>query len=167
VPYAPGGGTDLAARVLSGPLAAALGQKVIVENVSGGSALIGTGRVARAAPDGYTLLAHQTALAVNVSLFPKASFNVEKDLTAVGQLFVRSSGNCGIARNKRVKDRQRHGNIPRHKQNDQRKMPQKNGHGDFSQSNGVRYVYATSRAVVLLMRAKTLFAEAFELWRIR
>ena len=83
-PYGPGGGTDLAARVLSGPLAARLGQNVIVENVSGGSALIGMGRVARAAPDGYTLLAHQTAIAANVSLFPKASVNVEKDLTAVG-----------------------------------------------------------------------------------
>jgi tripartite-type tricarboxylate transporter receptor subunit TctC len=84
VPYAPGGGTDLAARVLSGLLAATLGQNVIVENVSGGNALIGTGRVARAAPDGYTLLVHQMAIAANVSLFPKTSFNVEKDLTAVG-----------------------------------------------------------------------------------
>jgi len=45
VPYAPGGATDLEARVLSGPLAATLGQTVIVENVSGGNALIGTGRV--------------------------------------------------------------------------------------------------------------------------
>ena len=54
VPYAPGGAGDLAVRVLSEPLAATLGQNVIIENVSGGSALIGTGRVARAAPDGYT-----------------------------------------------------------------------------------------------------------------
>jgi tripartite-type tricarboxylate transporter receptor subunit TctC len=87
VPYAPGGGSDLAARVLSGPLAATLGQNVIVENVSGGNALIGTARVARAAPDGYTLLVHQMAIAANVSIFPKASFNVEKDLTAVGSSF--------------------------------------------------------------------------------
>ena len=84
VPYAPGGAGDLAVRVLSEPLAATLGQNVIIENVSGGSALIGTGRVARAAPDGYTLLGHNMALAANVSLFPKATFNVEKDLTAVG-----------------------------------------------------------------------------------
>jgi tripartite-type tricarboxylate transporter receptor subunit TctC len=84
VPYAPGGATDLAARALSGPLAATLGQAVIVENVSGGNALIGTGRVARASPDGYTLLVHNMAIAANVSLFPKSSFNVEKDLTAVG-----------------------------------------------------------------------------------
>jgi tripartite-type tricarboxylate transporter receptor subunit TctC len=72
----------VAARVLSEPLAATLGQTVIVENVSGGNALIGTGRIARAAPDGYTLLVHQMAIAASVSLFPKASFNVEKDLTA-------------------------------------------------------------------------------------
>ena len=84
VPYPPGGTTDVAARVLSEPLAVTLGQNVIVENVSGGSALIGTGRVARASPDGYTLLVHQSAIAANVSLFPKAPFNVEKDLTGVG-----------------------------------------------------------------------------------
>jgi tripartite-type tricarboxylate transporter receptor subunit TctC len=84
VPYPPGGATDVAARVLSEPFAAALGQNVIIENVSGGSALIGTGRVARAAPDGYTLLVHQMAIAANVSLFPKVPFNVEKDLTGVG-----------------------------------------------------------------------------------
>jgi len=82
VPYAPGGTADVAARVLSEPLAATLGQTVIVENVSGGNALIGTGRGARAAPEGYTLLVHQMAIAASVSLFPKASFNVEKDLTA-------------------------------------------------------------------------------------
>jgi tripartite-type tricarboxylate transporter receptor subunit TctC len=84
VPYPPGGTTDVAARALSDPLAMTLGQNVIVENVSGGSALIGTGRVARAAPDGYTLLVHQMAISANVSLFPKAPFNVEKDLTGIG-----------------------------------------------------------------------------------
>jgi tripartite-type tricarboxylate transporter receptor subunit TctC len=83
VPYAPGGASE-AAQVLSGPLAASLGQNVIVEHVSGGNALIGTGRVARASPDGYTLLVHNLAIAATVSLFPKATFNVEKDLTAVG-----------------------------------------------------------------------------------
>jgi len=84
VPYPPGGTTDVAARALSVPLGLTLGQNVIVENVSGGSALIGAGRVARSAPDGYTLLVHQMAIAANVSLFPNAPFNVEKDLTGVG-----------------------------------------------------------------------------------
>jgi tripartite-type tricarboxylate transporter receptor subunit TctC len=84
VPYGPGGGADLAARVLSGPLAATLGQNVIVENVSRWQRSDRDGSRRRAAPDGYTLLVHQTAIAANASLFPKASFNVEKHLTAVG-----------------------------------------------------------------------------------
>jgi len=84
VPFVAGGATDVAARAVAEPMAAALGKNVVVENVSGGSGLIGTGRVARAAPDGYTLLVHQMGLAANVSLFPRSPFNVEKDLTGVG-----------------------------------------------------------------------------------
>jgi tripartite-type tricarboxylate transporter receptor subunit TctC len=86
VPYPAGGSADVTARAIAEPMAAVLGKSVIVENVSGGSALIGTGRVARAAPDGYTLLVHQMAIAANASLFPKSPFNVEKDLTGVGLL---------------------------------------------------------------------------------
>src|SRR5262245_54072605 len=59
VPFVAGGSTDVAARAIAEPMAVTLGKNVIVENVGGGSALIGTGRVARAAPDGYTLLVHQ------------------------------------------------------------------------------------------------------------
>jgi tripartite-type tricarboxylate transporter receptor subunit TctC len=84
VPFVPGGTTDVAARAIAQPMAAVLGKNVVVENVSGGSALIGTGRVARSAPDGYTLLVHQMALAANVSLFPKSLFSVEKDLIGIG-----------------------------------------------------------------------------------
>lgn len=84
VPYAPGGPTDAAARIVSEHMAATFGQHVLIENVTGGSGVIATTRVARAAPDGHTLLLHQLAIAANVSLFPKAPFDVEKDLTAVG-----------------------------------------------------------------------------------
>jgi tripartite-type tricarboxylate transporter receptor subunit TctC len=84
VPYAPGGAADETARIIGEAMARILRQHVVIENVSGGSAVIGTGRVVRAAPDGYTLLVHQLALAANVSLLPKTSFNVEKDLAAVG-----------------------------------------------------------------------------------
>jgi tripartite-type tricarboxylate transporter receptor subunit TctC len=84
VPFVAGGATDVAARAVADPMAAALGKSVVVENVSGGSGLIGTGRVAHASPDGYTLLVHQMGLAANVPLFPKSPFNVEKDLTGVG-----------------------------------------------------------------------------------
>jgi tripartite-type tricarboxylate transporter receptor subunit TctC len=55
VPFAPGGGTDVIGRIIAGPMRASLGQPVIIENVVGAAGSIGTGRVARAAPDGYTL----------------------------------------------------------------------------------------------------------------
>src|SRR5215470_6795849 len=84
VPYAPGGPTDAAARIIGEHMAGTFGQHVLVENVTGGSGVIATTRVARSSPDGHTLLLHQLALAANVSLFPKAPFDVEKDLSAVG-----------------------------------------------------------------------------------
>ncbi len=55
VPYPPGGTSDLIARILSEPMKASLGQPIIIENVGGAGGTIGVGRVARAAPDGYTL----------------------------------------------------------------------------------------------------------------
>jgi tripartite-type tricarboxylate transporter receptor subunit TctC len=55
VPFAPGGGTDVIARIIAEPMRASLGQPVIIENVIGAAGSIGVGRVARAAPDGYTL----------------------------------------------------------------------------------------------------------------
>src|ERR1700684_4586706 len=58
VPYPAGGPTDQLARVLAPALSEKLGQNVIVENVSGGGTIIATARVARATPDGYTLLLH-------------------------------------------------------------------------------------------------------------
>src|SRR5260370_20873375 len=84
VPYVAGGPTDAAARIVGEHMGATLGTHVLIENVSGGSGNIATVRVARASPDGYTLLLHQLAIAANVSLFPKAPFDVEKDLTAIG-----------------------------------------------------------------------------------
>jgi tripartite-type tricarboxylate transporter receptor subunit TctC len=84
VPYPPGGATDVAARVIGEHMASTLGQPFIVENLSGGSSTIATGRVVRAAPDGYTLLVHQLALAANVALFPKLPFDVQKDLIGIG-----------------------------------------------------------------------------------
>src|SRR5690242_5378978 len=55
VPFAPGGGSDLTARVLAGPMGEVLNQNVIVENVTGAGGMVGSAHVARAAPDGYTI----------------------------------------------------------------------------------------------------------------
>lgn len=83
VPYPAGGPTDQLARVLAPIFTQRLGQTFIVENVSGGATTIATGRVARAAPDGHTLLLHNLQISANVALFPKLPFDTEKDLVPV------------------------------------------------------------------------------------
>jgi tripartite-type tricarboxylate transporter receptor subunit TctC len=83
VPYPAGGPTDQLARVLAPKFSERLGQNFIVENVSGGGTTIATGRVARATPDGHTLLLHNLQISANVALYPKLNFDTEKDLTPV------------------------------------------------------------------------------------
>lgn len=83
VPYAAGGPTDETARVVARALSDKLKQNFIVENVAGGGANIGSNRVAHAAPDGYTLLLHNLAIAANVTLYKDLTFDTEKDLTPV------------------------------------------------------------------------------------
>ena len=83
VPYPAGGPTDQLGRLLAPRLAEKLGRSFIVENVTGGGTTIGTGRVARAAPDGHTLLLHNLQVSANVALYPKLQYDTEKDLVAV------------------------------------------------------------------------------------
>ncbi|MGS1110279.1 Bug family tripartite tricarboxylate transporter substrate binding protein [Achromobacter anxifer] len=83
VPYAAGGGTDTAARMIARKLAPLLGQPVVVENKPGGATQIGTAYVASAAPDGYTLLMGTANLATNSVLYAKLPYDVKKDLTPV------------------------------------------------------------------------------------
>jgi tripartite-type tricarboxylate transporter receptor subunit TctC len=81
---AAGGPGDVAARIIAEQLSAALGQQVVVENVPGGGGITGAVRVARADPDGYTLLIHQTGITIAPALYPKLPFDLEKDLVPVG-----------------------------------------------------------------------------------
>jgi tripartite-type tricarboxylate transporter receptor subunit TctC len=83
VPYPAGGPTDQLARLLATRFGDKLGHSFIVENVSGGGTTIGTGRVARAAPDGHTLLLHNLQIAANVALYPQLPYDTERDLAAV------------------------------------------------------------------------------------
>jgi tripartite-type tricarboxylate transporter receptor subunit TctC len=83
VPYPAGGPTDQLARLLAPRFAEKLGRSFIVENASGGGTTIGTGRVARAAPDGHTLLLHNLQISANVALYPKLAYDTEKDLAAI------------------------------------------------------------------------------------
>ena len=86
VPFAPGGGVDLIARVLGPQLAAQMGQPVIIENKPGASANIGAGFVAKAAPDGYTILLAANGLAANATLFPNAPFDPLKDFAPLAKV---------------------------------------------------------------------------------
>jgi tripartite-type tricarboxylate transporter receptor subunit TctC len=86
VPFAPGGPTDIIARILSIAISHSLGQQVIVDNRGGAAGNIGMGQVARAAPDGYTLLLSSTAIAVNPALFKSLPYDPIKDFAPISEL---------------------------------------------------------------------------------
>ena len=87
VGFAPGGGTDLTARPVAQKMSELLGQQVIVENRPGAAGNIATEQVARAAPDGYTILMGTiAALAINPSLYGNLKFDPETDLAPVIQV---------------------------------------------------------------------------------
>jgi tripartite-type tricarboxylate transporter receptor subunit TctC len=84
VPYPPAGGVDVFARLLQNPLEKRLGKPLVVENRPGGGTTIGTAYVAKAAPDGYTLLyATPSALAINVTVHKSLPYDPVKDFTPV------------------------------------------------------------------------------------
>lgn len=92
VAYAPGGTTDFTARVLGPRLGEALGQAVVVDNRSGAGAIIGTELVAKANPDGYTLLLADTAFGIVPGLYAKLPFDPQKDFAPITQII--SVANC-------------------------------------------------------------------------
>lgn len=83
VPVAPGGGTDLLARTLGQKVGEILGQPVVVENRLGAGGNIGVELVARAKPDGYTLLVSPATIATNVAVYRKLPYDLLRDLQAI------------------------------------------------------------------------------------
>ncbi|HSU23063.1 MAG TPA: tripartite tricarboxylate transporter substrate-binding protein [Variovorax sp.] len=86
VPYSAGGPTDVVARMLAIPMGKSLGQPVIVENTVGAGGTIAPARVARAAPNGNTILIHHMGMATAPALYRKLSFDPLKDFEYIGQV---------------------------------------------------------------------------------
>ncbi len=84
VPYPPGGGTDVIARIVQERFQAALGQQVVIENKGGAGGSVGTDVVAKSAPDGYTVLFTLSSHTINPAIFAKLPFDTVKDFEPVG-----------------------------------------------------------------------------------
>lgn len=87
-PFAAGGSVDIVARLVSDPLAKALGQPVVVENKSGASGMIGTRQVADSNPDGYTLLANSSIHVIVPHLYKDVGYDALEDVVPVSQITV-------------------------------------------------------------------------------
>lgn len=84
VPYPPGGGTDVIARIVHGRLQAVLGQTINIDNRGGAGGSLGTDLVAKSAPDGYTVLFTLNSHTVNPAIYAKLPFDTQKDFEPVG-----------------------------------------------------------------------------------
>nr|WP_236904147.1 tripartite tricarboxylate transporter substrate binding protein BugD [Comamonas serinivorans] len=86
VPFSAGGPTDVVARLLAVPMSRELGQTVLVDNAVGAGGTIASAKVARAQPDGYTVLLHHMGMATAPALYRKLSFDPLKDFEYIGQV---------------------------------------------------------------------------------
>ena len=84
VPYPPGGGTDVIARIVQEKFAQALGQQVVIENRGGAAGSLGTDVAAKAPADGYTVLFTLSSHTINPAIYPKLPFDTVKDFAPVG-----------------------------------------------------------------------------------
>lgn len=86
VAFAPGGGTDVAARTITPKLSELLGRQIVVDNRPGAASTLGTELVAKAQPDGYTLLMSDTTFGIVAALYQKLNYNAERDLAPISQV---------------------------------------------------------------------------------
>lgn len=94
IPFGAGSATDVVPRLFFERLSAELGQPIVVENRVGAGGTVGTAAVARAEPDGYSILAHSSAIAIAPAIFPDLTFDATKDLSSV--LMIGDSANVMI-----------------------------------------------------------------------
>jgi tripartite-type tricarboxylate transporter receptor subunit TctC len=99
IPFGAGSAADVVPRLVFERLAAELGQSIVIENRAGGGGVLGSALVAKADPDGYSILAQSSALAIAPAIFPSAAFDPVRDLASV--LMIGSSANVMIVPNAR------------------------------------------------------------------
>jgi tripartite-type tricarboxylate transporter receptor subunit TctC len=86
VPYPPGGGTDIVARVIGQRLQQSLGQPIVIDNRGGAGGTLGTAVAAKAAPDGYTLVLVPTSHVINPSIYAKLPYDTEKEFAPISMI---------------------------------------------------------------------------------
>jgi tripartite-type tricarboxylate transporter receptor subunit TctC len=94
IPFGAGSATDVVPRIVFERLGPELGQTIVVENRAGAGGTLGSGAVAKADPDGYTILGHSSALAIGPAIFPNLTYDVARDLSSV--LMIGSNANVMI-----------------------------------------------------------------------
>ena len=99
IPFGAGSATDVVPRLVFDRLSVELGQPIVVENRAGAGGTVGTAAIAKSEPDGYSILAHSSALTIAPAIFPNLSYDATKDLSSV--LMIGSSANVMIVPNAR------------------------------------------------------------------
>jgi tripartite-type tricarboxylate transporter receptor subunit TctC len=99
IPFGAGSATDVVPRLVFDRLSVELGQPIVVENRAGAGGAVGTAAIAKSEPDGYSILAHSSALTIAPAIFPNLSYDATKDLSSV--LMIGSSANVMIVPNAR------------------------------------------------------------------
>jgi tripartite-type tricarboxylate transporter receptor subunit TctC len=86
IPFGPGSAVDIVPRIVFEQLSSQLGQSIVVENRAGAGGTLGSAMVARAEPDGYTMLVHSSAHTITPALYPKLNYDIVRDFVTVGAI---------------------------------------------------------------------------------
>ena len=86
IPFGPGSAVDIVPRIVFEQMASQLGQSIVVENKAGAGGTLGSAMVARAEPDGYTMLVHSSAHTITPALYPKLNYDITRDFVTVGAI---------------------------------------------------------------------------------
>jgi tripartite-type tricarboxylate transporter receptor subunit TctC len=86
IPFGPGSAVDIVPRIVFEQMSAQLGQSIVVENRAGAGGTLGSAMVARAEPDGYTMLVHSSAHTITPALYPKLNYDIVRDFVTVGAI---------------------------------------------------------------------------------